>query len=325
MKLLVLLGLLAVLSSSVFDDRKPLEQNSPSYVLVIEDTEKEEQARPTGHTITLETADGIRDLDLEEYLVGVVLTEMPASFELEAMKAQAVAARTFALRMAQSGKHTGFDLCAEPGCCQAWRGEDELRAALGENFDAALEKGAAAVQETEGQVLLYEGELIEALYYSCSGGMSEPAVAVWGTDVPYLQAVESPGEGDCTQYSSEVKVSFSRFAEVLKQADPLVQLSVIPHDWVGEITRSDGGGILTMELGGVRFTGPELRKLFSLASTKFDLTVCNGEMVFAVYGYGHRVGMSQYGADAMAAEGAGYEQILTHYYTGVSIKKLSRT
>ncbi len=323
MKFLAILGLISVLGGTILQPKEAFSPQKEEYFLVIE--EKAEEATEEPITVELKTSAGNLTMPLEDYLVGVVLTEMPASFDVEAMKAQAVAARTFARRTMESEKHADCDLCSDPLCCQAWRSDDELRLAFGTKYESYFEKGKTSVQETEGQVLVYGDALIEALYYSCSGGMSEPAVAVWGNEVPYLQAVESPGEEQCSKFSSEVRVPFGDFRQTLRQENKDVKFSVIPQDWVGDVTYSAGGGVAKMDLGGVGFTGTQLRQIFSLASTKFDLSVQNGEMVFAVYGYGHRVGMSQYGADAMAAAGKGYEEILTHYYTGVSIKKLSRT
>lgn len=320
MKLFIMFGLLAFLGGAALDmrDTQPIFVND--YVLVIEEKMNEDIENET--TIHLKTDGGIQEIFLEEYLVGVVLTEMPASFELDAMKAQAVAARTFAM---QSDKHDEYDLCTDSGCCQAWRSPSQLRQVFGDNYVEILGKGTAAVQDTKGEVLYYGEELIEAVYFSCSGGMSEPAVAVWGTDVPYLQAVQSPGEEDSSKFYSEIGFDFMEFQRILQSAEPNIKFSVIPQDWIGKTTFSAGGGVANMDLAGVTFTGTQLRSLFSLPSTKFSIAVQGGEMVFSVNGYGHRVGMSQYGANAMAKAGSDYKEILQHYYTGVSIKKLSRS
>ena len=147
--------------------------------------------------MTLLTPDGTRELELDEYLTAVVLCEMPPDFEPEALRAQAVAARTFACRQMRGGKHEGGAVCASSACCQAWRSEDELRERLGIEFDADWEKAADAVTATHDEVLTYDGALIDATFFSCSGGRTEAAVAVWGSDVPYLQSVESIGK-NCT-------------------------------------------------------------------------------------------------------------------------------
>ena len=176
-----------------------------------------------------------------------------------------------------------------------------------------------AVNSTAGEVLLYGEKLIEAVYFSCSGGSSEAAVAVWGTDVPYLQAVDSPGEEDADPFCTEKRFSFAEFRSILKAAQPQTVFGIIPQDWVGTAEYTAGGGVASIYLGQCRFSGTEVRSLFSLPSTKFHLQVGNGEMIFTAYGYGHRVGMSQYGADAMAVSGSTYQQILAHYYAGTEL------
>lgn len=305
-----------LLGGTAMNLRESQQMQKKEYVLVISEEKRTGEA-----SILVQTENGIKSMELEEYLLGVVLTELPASFEPEAMKAQAVAARTFAVR---TQKHTDFDLCTNSACCQAWRSREELQTVLGGAYADAVDKAMTAIRETKDEVLYYGDSLIEAVYFSCSGGMSEPAVAVWGSDVPYLQAVDSPGEENASKFYSEKRIPFGEFRNTLMEADANVIFSVIPQDWLGTVTHSAGGGVATMELCGVKFTGTQLRKIFQLPSTKFTLNVEGGEMVFRINGYGHRVGMSQYGANAMALDGADYKEILQHYYTGVTIKKLSR-
>jgi len=333
MRFLALLGILTVLGGAALDVRREAAlRPGEDYLLVIEDPaltpapeEPSAEERDEPLTLRLKTETGVQTVLLEEYLAGVVLSEMLPSFELEALKAQAVAARTFAARMQQNSKHTDADLCADPSCCQAYHSRMQLEKKLGAAFEESWEKATRAVSETEGEVLTYDGRLIEAVYYSCSGGFTEPAEAVWGSDVPYLQAVESPGEEGSEKYSTRITVPFSVFQRKLQDAAPAVRFAVLPEGWLGAVERSAGGGVAEMELGGVRFSGTKLRSLFALPSTLFDLRAEAAGMVFYVRGSGHRVGMSQYGADAMARQGADYGQILRHYYQGVTIKKLSRT
>ena len=271
--------------------------------------------------IRLKTGDGVETLSLEEYLTGVVLAEMPASFQLEALKAQAVAARTFTLRQLQAGKHEDADVCGDSGCCQAWIDRASLEAKLGDAWRGYWEKAAQAVGETDGQVLTYDGSLIDAVYFSCSGGTTEPAVAVWGSEIPYLQSVESPGEEVAPRYESEVTVSLDRFRTLLVQERGEADLNGPASGWFGAVTYSGGGGVETMEIGGQVFRGTELRRLFGLNSTLFTVSVARDAVVFEVHGFGHRAGMSQYGANAMAKAGSSYEEILLHYYTGVTLER----
>ena len=322
MKLILLFGALAALFGTAMEYRTvPVEEPPEEFVLVV-DEPSPSPAEPQSVQIRLKHGDTVREIPLEEYLVGVVLSEMLPSFHEEAMKAQAVAARTFAARMLENGKHEDCTVCSSASCCQAWRGQEELRKVLGSAFEASREKAQSAVDATEGMVLTYNGRLIEAVYYACSGGSSEPAKAVWGSDVPYLQAVESPGEEQASGYSARIARPFAEFRTKLQAARPGIQFPVIPQDWVGETVRSEGGGVETMEICGEVFTGPQLRSIFSLPSTLFQMTFGNGEVIFSVRGHGHRVGMSQYGADAMARAGESWQTIVGHYYTGVTVEKM---
>lgn len=251
-------------------------------------------------------------IDLEEYVVGVVLSEMPASFEMEALKAQAVAARTYALKACNDGKKHAGAVCSSHNCCQGYMAVDDyLLRGWKEKY---VERVRTAVAETAGQVLTFEGKLIRATYFSCSGGTTEAAVAVWGRDYPYLQSVESPGEEETVYYTDSKIFSLIDFQEQLG-----VVLEGSPETWFGNITYTAGGGIDTMEIGGVAYRGTTLRSLLGLRSTVFQVVVREDSICFQTHGYGHRVGMSQYGADAMAAEGSTYEQILTHYYQGAEL------
>ena len=288
-------------------------QTAP-FVLVVQ-----HQAAAPEQTIRVLRDGDVEQAALDTYLTQVVLSEMPASFAPEALKAQAVAARTFACRQAEGGKHEDADVCAQSACCQACRTVGELRERYADGFDAAWDKAASAVQETEGEVLLYGGQLIDAVYFSCSGGSTEDAAAVWGADVPYLRAVESPGEQDAAKYESRICVTAESFAGTLRALDASVQLSDDPCSWVQAVTRTTGGGVDTLTAGGRPFSGVQLRQAFGLNSTRFTLLYEDGAFSFDVLGYGHRVGMSQYGADAIARLGFDYKTILRFYYRGASI------
>ena len=272
----------------------------------------EPMAEPAGTlSVRLKDRQGIRELDLETYLVGVVLAEMPASFEEEALKAQAVVARTYTVRAKEGkGKHDVGDICGDSACCQGYLDPTDYS-----GTEEALSKVRNAVLSTAGQVLTYEGKLIEATYFSCSGGTTEDAVAVWGTDVPYLQSVQSPGEENAAYYTDSVEFSVEEFAERLG-----INLTGQPDSWLGDVKRTAGGGVDTMDIGGLTFKGTELRKLLGLRSTAISITATDEKITVTTRGYGHRVGMSQYGADAMALLGSTYEEILAHYYQGTELK-----
>lgn len=279
---------------------------------------------PTDGCILLDIlrADGtVMQLPMDEYLGGVLLAEMPASFPLEAQKAQAVVARTYALRQrVLGGKHENADLCTDPSCCQAWiRYEDYAEKEGAETAKAAAKQASQAVHETDGLALFYEGALIDATYFSSSGGRTEAAVEVWGSDVPYLQSVDSPGE-DGALHDGEVK-SFSaqELQSLLLAIRPEAQLSGAPEDWFGPATETEGGGVDEIEIGGVFFSGLELRSLLGLRSTVFSVSVESDTVSFTTHGNGHRVGMSQYGAKAMADSGSSCAEILAHYYPGTEL------
>lgn len=251
----------------------------------------------------------VASMALEEYLVGVVLGEMPADFEPEAQKAQAVVARTFTLKTREAMKHEGGAVCTDSACCQAYM-EPEEYLKNGGSLEG-VERMRSAVKATEGLVLTYDGALIEATYFSCSGGRTEDAVAVWGANVPYLRSTDSPGEEQAAHYTDTVTFSKTEFAQALG-----LELTGDEANWLGYATYTAGGGVDTMTIGGKKFQGTELRKLLGLRSTAFKVAVEGENISITTRGYGHRVGMSQYGADAMAVQGKDYEEILAHYYQG---------
>lgn len=243
-------------------------------------------------------------MELETYLIGVLLGELPDDFSAEAKKAQAVVARTYALAAVERGiKHPGA-VCTDSGCCQNWVDPESYWSEDG----VALAK--AAVDATWGQVLSYEGKLIEATYFSGSGGRTEAAVAVWGSDIPYLQSVESPGEENTAHYREETVVSLSDFLEKLGLSGPLT---------LGNVTYTEGGGVDSIVICGKSFKGTQVRQLLGLRSTAFRIIQAPGQVRIQTAGYGHRVGMSQYGAQAMAESGETWQQILAHYYPGTEI------
>ena len=256
-------------------------------------------------------------MDMDEYLLGAVLAEIPADFEAEALKAQSVAARTYARRAyITGGKHGDGSVCGNYACCQAYISPEDYLERGG--TQEGVDKVRSCVTATSGMVLTYDGALIEATYFSCSGGRTEDAVAVWGTEYPYLQAVDSPGEEEAAHYRDTVTFSPEVFCARLGLA-----LTGEPESWFGEVTYTDGGGVDTMVIGEKAFRGTQLRSLLGLRSTAFSVDIDgDGNIRITTRGYGHRVGMSQYGADAMAVAGAEYGEILAHYYPGTSLERV---
>lgn len=264
-------------------------------------------------TLRVLAGETVNEMSLREYLVGVLFAEMPSDFPEEALKAQAVAARTFALKKAEAGKHPTADVCTDSACCQGY---------LECTDEDILNRLQGAIDATDGLVITYGDELIDATFFSCSDGKTESAAEVWGSDIPYLQSVESPGEENAPPYTQTVVLEADYFSEVLEGAYPQINLSGNPLGWFGAESRTEGGGIDTVFIGGTAVSGTELRRLFSLRSTDISFSPSETEITVTTCGFGHRVGMSQYGAKAMAENGIPFYDILTHYYSGTSIKKL---
>lgn len=306
--LALVLGLVlpgALLHVAVAKERRAPEETEPAV------TERCPQA-----FVTLGREGTLTELELESYLTGVVLAEMPASFPPEALKAQAVAARTYTQKaVSTGGKHGDGRLCSDSGCCQAYVEPEDYLAGGGAETD--LEKVRGCVAETAGLVLTYGGQLIEAAYFSCSGGTTEAAVAVWGGEFPYLQSVDSPGEEDSRHFCRAIVYPAEEFSAALG-----LPLPEDPREWFGEITYTEGGGVAAMVIGGETFSGTELRALLNLPSTAFSACPGKDSVTLLCRGYGHRVGMSQYGAKAMAEGGASWRQILAHYYPGTLVETL---
>ena len=261
-------------------------------------------------SITLRTADGTVSLPLDEYLTGVLLAEMPADFPAAALQAQAIAARTFTLQKINMHKHPDADICADSACCQGWLDPE------GADCTALRE----AVQTTDGLVVTYGGALIDATFFSCDGGRTESALAVWGSDVAYLQAVDSPKSEDSDRYAEEKRFSEQELLDLLHTAYP----DLTPGDapWFRDLCYTDGGGLDSATIGGVTFRGTELRKLLGLRSTDMEITQDAGYITVSTQGFGHRVGLSQYGAEHMAELGFSYRTILLYYYRGVTVERM---
>ena len=264
-------------------------------------------------------------LPLETYLTGVVAAEMPASFHAEALKAQAVAARTFTLRRlkAAGGEpcgRGGADVCTDSGCCQAYRSEAALRKRWGEDAAYYGSRIKAAVEATAGEVITYGGKPIEALYHSNSGGQTEDAANVFSGGAPYLLSVSSPEGTESAHFRDSVSFSRERFANRLNDAFPGAKLRADRlEEQVRILSRYESGRVAAVRLGEREVTGRQLRSALDLSSANLQIAFSSGAVRIDTLGYGHGVGMSQYGADAMAAAGADYRDILQHYYTGVAI------
>ena len=276
-------------------------------------------------TIKVQMEDGsIVDMNLDEYLLGVVSAEMPAEYDIEALKAQAVVARTYTLyTIIHSNKHGDGIICTSSSCCQAWLSkEDRMNKWDEEVREANWNKIEEAVYSTSGEVIEYNGEVIDAFFHANSGGKTEVPINVWGgTDYPYLQAVETSGEDGYTQYSSENIVSKTELEKIIKEK--YNDFSIDWNDNPIEIKEyTDSNRVKTIKIGNKNLSGVEVRTLFNLKSANFICRVESNNIKFLVKGYGHGVGLSQTGADSMAKSGASYKDIINHFYANVQIVSL---
>ena len=270
-----------------------------------------------------------RSIPLEEYVVGVVAAEMPASYHAEALACQAVAARTFAIRHCRSlggngcQSHPGYDLCTSSGCCQGYLPPAAQRDKWPGEYSAMAARVESAARVTAGQILTYEGLPIEAVYHASSGGMTEDASAVFAGGQPYLVSVASPGEEGYSGYVTTVAISRETAARLLTEAfpDSGVTAEQLPNQLQLHATTASGR-VESVLVGNALATGSQLRRALNLRSTLCTWDCDENNIIFTTRGYGHGVGMSQAGAQAMAADGDGYADILAYYYPGTHLSVL---
>ena len=266
-------------------------------------------------------------MPLESYVAGVVSAEVSPDFPEAALQAQAIAARTYAVykqRMGRPAQHTEADVCDDPAHCTAYLDLAAEAASVWGDQAATYEDAIVrAVNDTAGQVVTYEGAPIIAVFSAAAAGRTEAAVDVWGSDIPYLVSVKSGGESDCPRYHDRVTVSAEDFRAAVQEALPSADLSGAPDTWFANEKRSTAGGVISVDLGGVSVRGSTVRTLAGLRSTHYTLETSAESLTFVTEGYGHGVGLSQWGARQMALDGADCDAILTHYYSGTEIKHLS--
>ncbi|MBR5535224.1 MAG: stage II sporulation protein D [Clostridia bacterium] len=258
------------------------------------------------------------NINIEDYLIGVVAAEMPAAFEPEALKAQAVAARTYTMYKSASSDHDA-DICTDYTHCQAYLSEEEMHENWKNDYNFYFDKIKNAVYSTSGEYLSYNEEPIMAVFHSMGGGQTQNSADVWGTQMPYLVSVPSPGEEEATNYHSTLSVSFSEFKNTILKDYPNAKIASCLD--VSKPTLTQSGHVKSILIGTVSIPGSKIRSMFNLRSTKFTLSFTDDTVTFSVTGYGHGVGMSQYGANAMAKTGKTYKEILSHYYQGVTFSE----
>lgn len=274
-------------------------------------------------TLTIQDGDTTEQMTLERYLTGVVRGEMPASFEMEALRAQAAAERSYVYYQLAAGRkdaHPDADFCTDHTCCSAYLSETAAREKWGGDFAPWNTRVEQAVSDTDGQVVLYNGRPILAVFHSSSAGRTAAAGDVWSGDLPYLVSVDSPeGEETVPNYYSTVTFTAAEAKEKLLAAHPELKLSGTPDRWFGAAAENGSGRVETVSVGGTDIEGTELRRIFGLRSACFTVAADSESVTFRVTGYGHGVGMSQYGANQLAREGKTWQEILVWYYTGATV------
>lgn len=268
----------------------------------------------------------VEEVNLENYLCNVVSAEMPADYELEALKAQAIVARTYTIYKIKNKKHDNADICDDSTCCQAWISKEDRLARWEESKrESNWQKIEQCVNETKGKIVTYQNEPINAFFHSNSGGTTEIPINVWGgSGYPYLQVVQTAGEEGYTQYSSEVTLSQQELLDKLKTKYPDIQIDFQNQEDIKILEYTDSNRVKTVKFGNHNLSGVETRTLLGLRSTNFEIIRENENIKFSVKGYGHGVGMSQTGANTMAKQGSKAEDIINHFYIGVEIKEINQ-
>lgn len=265
--------------------------------------EKEENSK---QIVTIYRSNGeVVNIELEEYLIGVVGSEMPASFNIEALKVQAIISRTYALKSIEVGRKLTDDVKT-----QSYKDNEELKKQWGSSYTKYYNKVKEAVDSTRGLAIFYNNQYIDAVFHSTSNGKTEDASYVWKNSVPYLKSVDSPWDISSSSYLRDTFKELNSVLNVLGVTDS--DFSIASHD--------ESGRVLEIVFGGKSFSGVEFRNLLGLRSADFDIEISDGVVKFITRGYGHGVGLSQYGANGMANAGYNYLSIIKHYYVGVEIK-----
>lgn len=305
----------------------------PSEVTVLQETELIKYEMDNSDKEILKVLDftsgQVLEISMRDYVVGAVLAEMPAAYHPEALKAQAVAARTYAVRQKEKQRISpdpelmGADISNDSTKYQAYFTPAQAKEFYGSGYDTYFQKVSDAVDASDKLILYYEGEPIVAAFHAISGGRTESAEVIWGSAVDYLVPADSKADTEAPSYPDEKIFTKKEFRKIIKDAYPEADLSSAPEEWVSINETSASGTVTAVTVGDIRLKGTEFRTLFSLRSANFAVLYNEDAEQFCIStkGYGHGVGMSQYGANAMAEAGSDFEEILLHYYKGVEIKE----
>ena len=287
----------------------------------VEENQSQEQTTSTDaeaneHIVTVfrDQTEEIEEVPLEEYVALVVASEIPMSFEKEAIKAQALAARTYIVKKMMTNNGEDYHV-TDTIQDQVYKNMDELRQDWGVDFSKRFAKLQEAVEETKGQIITYEGTPITAQFFSTSNGFTENAEDYWQNEIPYLKSVSSPWDEASPEFAEQEVLSIQ---EVAAQLDLNSSTSLN----VDNISRTESGRIEQISINGKTFSGREVREKLDLRSNDFTIELKDQHVIFTTKGYGHGVGMSQYGANGMAMEGKTYQEIVKHYYQGIDIQTM---
>lgn len=288
----------------------------------LQESESDKLAPVINIAVYREAQDKIEKLTLENYIRGVVAAEMPTEFELEALKAQALAARTYIIRRLVDKDFSDVPegaVVSDTIRHQVYLSDEELRERWGLDFERNMGRINQAVNETMGQVLTYEGKPITATFFSTSNGFTENSEEYWNAEIPYLRSVESPWDVESPKYEEVMNMSIEDFQQRLgvELAQPA---STAQEPLIEIISRTAGNRVKEVKVGEKTFSGKELREKLDISSSHFDMQLKDREVVIRTKGWGHGVGMSQWGANGMAKEGYAAEDIVKYYYTGIDVQ-----
>lgn len=291
---------------NLYEVQSGISQNEEDYISVMSPS--------TGKT---------EKIKLREYVIGAVAAEMSPLYHTQALKAQAVACYTYAERQKEKNEKTissyfsRADITDDPATHQGYINEKQRKEKWGENYEEYEAKIEAAVDEVFGIYLEYEGETALTAYHAISAGNTQSAKEMWGKEYPYLSSVQSPGDKLSPDYISRKSFAVAEFKKLAKECG--AKLEGEPENWLGEITKNDDGYVSFLRIGTTDVESEDIRNAFSLRSTCFDVEFDGESFIFTCKGYGHGVGMSQYGADYMARQGFSWQEILQHYYPATEI------
>lgn len=314
--IIIMIFAMPMIFTNTFEKKDDISANAKAENIIINNYDYGE----ISHINLLHTETGnVENIKLDEYLYGVVAAEMPASYDIEALKAQAIVARTYTIYKLKNKKHDNADICDSSLCCQAWITKENRMARWDENKEDYWKKIVLAVDSTAGKYITYNGEVINALFHSNSGGKTELAINVWGGSYPYLQCVETSGEENYSTYLSEVNISKDELIQKMLEKYKDFKIDFKEENVLQIKEYTDSGRVKKIKIGNTELSGVDARAIFELKSSNFTVSLIGDFIKFTVKGYGHGVGMSQSGSDALAKQGKTCEEIIKYYYKDVEI------